>query len=553
MIQPGTQRVMMETTQERTKCVFQTRTELNRIGNQWSNNSSRNMRAAKDMQNYRRGYPNLTDDECSEERMFNLKFYLNEYPSSPDDILIESFHKEWRTDYKRLERVHSYIQWLFPLREPGVNYMASELTKKEIQAFRESEEAKNRLVESYELMLRFYGIQLVNKDTGEVKRADNWKERFANLERNMHNNLRITRILKSLGELGFEHYQSPLVRFFLEETLVKNNLSSIKRSVFDYFLFAVRDKQKRKELLRYAFQHFEPKDRFVWCPRKIQKQLEKGNGEGAEEGCPRAKARGGEAGGAEKEEKDVTEEVTETAKLTDEAVSSDRDKQAEGSSIDPPGLAVSSKDSEPLRNRNCNDTDNVDMDHSGSPESVKGDHSMKEGLKENSQAKDSVQNSVNVKPAASEMESEKLAQPTKKKREGHKGVPSNRREEGMVVPNNNHHHHYNQVSLSVTSYHKVKTDDPKKDLPKNDSPKKNLTKKDSSKKHLPSDSSERGEKHPRTDFSDVTDNKAVPVDGKNTEKALKGQTNVKEVKNEVEVMDVESTYQLSSDQDMGSS
>ncbi|XP_021420152.2 opioid growth factor receptor-like [Oncorhynchus mykiss] len=339
------------------------------------------------------------------------------------NILIESFHKEWRTDYKRLERVHSYIQWLFPLREPGVNYMASELTKKEILAFRESEGAKKRLVESYELMLRFYGIQLVNKDTGEVKRADNWKERFANLERNMHNNPCITRILKGLGELGFEHYQSPLVHFFLEEMLVKKNLSSIKRNVFDYFLFAVRDKQKRKELLRYAFQHFEPKDKFVWCPRKIQKQLkkaEKGNGEGVEEGFPRAKARGGEAGGAQKEAKDVTEEVTETAKLTDEAVSSDRDKQAEGSSVDPPGLAVSSEDSEPLGNRNCNDTDNVDMDHSGSPESVKGDHSMEEGLKENSQAKDSVQNSVNVKPAASEMESEKLEQPTKKKREGHK-------------------------------------------------------------------------------------------------------------------------------------
>lgn len=51
------------------------------------------------------------------------------------------------------------------------------------QAFRESEEAKKRLVESYELMLGFYGIQLVNKDTGEVKRAENWRERFANLER----------------------------------------------------------------------------------------------------------------------------------------------------------------------------------------------------------------------------------------------------------------------------------------------------------------------------------------------------------------------------------
>ncbi|XP_041702597.1 opioid growth factor receptor [Coregonus clupeaformis] len=510
----------------------------------WSNTFSRNMRAAKDMQNYRKGYPNLTDDECSEERMFNLKFYLNEYPSSPDDILIESFHKEWKTDYKRLERVHSYIQWLFPLREPGVNYMASELTKKEIQAFRESEEAKKRLVESYELMLGFYGIQLVNKDTGEVKRADNWRERFANLERNMHNNLRITRILKSLGELGFEHYQSPLVRFFLEETLVKRNLSSVKRSVLDYFLFAIRDKKKRKELLRYAFQHFEPKEKFVWCPRKIQKQLkkaEKGNGEGVEEGRLRAKAREGEAGGAQKEEKGVTEEVKETAKLNDEALSSDGDKQAEGFSVDPSGPAISLEDSEPLGNRNSNDIDNVDMDHSGStdPESVKGDHSMEEGLKEGSQAKDSVQDSVKVKAAASEMESENLVQPTKKKREGDKVVPSNGPtdnrpngwEKGMVVPDNNNHPH--QTSPSVASSHKAKTEDPKKDLPL--------------------DSSERGEKHPRTDFSDVPDNKAVPVVGENTEKAGEDQTNGKAVKNEVEAMDVESTSQPSSDQDMGTS
>lgn len=92
----------------------------------------------------------------------------------------------------------------------------------------------------------------------------------------MHNNLRITRILKSLGELGFSHYQAPLVHFFLEETLVKKTLSSVKRSVLDYFLFAVKDKQKRQELLRFAYFHYEPKDKFVWCPRRIQKQFKKG-------------------------------------------------------------------------------------------------------------------------------------------------------------------------------------------------------------------------------------------------------------------------------------
>uniref|UniRef100_A0A3B3ZKG8 Opioid growth factor receptor (OGFr) conserved domain-containing protein n=1 Tax=Periophthalmus magnuspinnatus TaxID=409849 RepID=A0A3B3ZKG8_9GOBI len=254
----------------------------------------RNMRAAKDMQNYRRGYPNLTDDECPEDKMNNLQFYLNKSPSAPD-VYIDSFLKDWKNDYKRLERVHSYIQ-LFPLREPGVNYMASELTRKEIEAFKKSEDAKKRLVESYELMLGFYGIRLVDKDTGEVKRAENWKERFGNLE-NMHNNLRITRILKSLGELGFEHYQAPLVHFFLEETLVRKTLSSVKRSVLDYFLFAVLDKQKRQELVRYAYLHFEPKDKFVWCPRKIQRQFRKaekrsevvGNGDGKDDSRAKAK------------------------------------------------------------------------------------------------------------------------------------------------------------------------------------------------------------------------------------------------------------------------
>ncbi|XP_042606616.1 opioid growth factor receptor [Cyprinus carpio] len=308
----------------------------------WSNSSSRNLRAAKDMQNYRHGYPNINEEECPEERMINLKFYLNEIKSSPDDVSIETFHTEWRTDYKRLERVHSYIQWLFPLREPGVNYMAAELTKKEIQAFRESDEAKSRLLDSYELMLGFYGIQLLNRDTGEVKRAENWRERFANLERNMHNNLRITRILKSLGELGFEHFQAPLVRFFLEETLVRKTLSSVKRSVLDYFLFAVRDKRERRKLVRFAFQHFEPKDKFVWCPRKIQKRFKKksekwqnssaGSGESAaqDEGHSLYKNKDGEAASEPKHSKPVTD-------LTDAKKQIDNDsikKHSEGSSED---------------------------------------------------------------------------------------------------------------------------------------------------------------------------------------------------------------------------
>ncbi|NXG48779.1 OGFR factor, partial [Psilopogon haemacephalus] len=160
----------------------------------------------------------------------------------------------------------SFPSRLFPLREHGMNWRAKPLTWKEIQAFKKSEEVMQRFIRAYQLMLRFYGITLVNKETGELKRAENWAERFQNLNRFSHNNLRITRILKCLGEMGYEHYQVHLVKFFLTETLVKETLPNVKKSALDYFLFTIRNKRKRRELVHYAWQHFRPRSGFVWGP-----------------------------------------------------------------------------------------------------------------------------------------------------------------------------------------------------------------------------------------------------------------------------------------------
>ncbi|KAM9751601.1 opioid growth factor receptor isoform 1-T1 [Menidia menidia] len=453
----------------------------------------RNMRAAKDMQNYRRGYPNLTDDECSEDKMNNLHFYLNKFPSAPDDIYIESFLKEWKNDYKRLERVHSYIQWLFPLREPGVNYMASELTKKEIEAFKKNEDAKRRLVESYELMLGFYGIRLVNKETGEVKRAENWKERFGNLERNMHNNLRITRILKSLGELGFEHYQAPLVRFFLEETLVKKTLSSVKRSVLDYFLFAVLDKQKRQELVRFAYLHFEPKDKFVWCPRKIQKQFRKaekrpeavGNGDAKEEVCSRAKNKDGEA--AVQQRGEGLDGVAKAQKGADK--SKDKSKQAEVSP-EPKveaeavgnGNEVPECDNEMVTNGNDSPDEVHEMDQSPSPVTptpkvepcVDSEPKCANSTKDSTQGADSMQTD-------GDLETEK---PPKKKREDDKVLPDGRPAQDSSVTEEKASAEKAGGQTSPAAHTPLKTS-----------------------KHSPSPSSEREGKIPRTDFSQTASKK----------------------------------------------
>ncbi|KAM5179376.1 opioid growth factor receptor [Callospermophilus lateralis] len=232
---------------------------------------SRNWRAMQDMRRYRHHYPDLVERDCNGD-MPNLSFYKNEIRFLPNGCFIEDILQNWRDKYDLLEDNHSYIQWLFPLREPGVNWHAKPLTLKEVQAFKSSKEVRERLIRAYELMLGFYGIQLKDRDTGAVCRAQNYHSRFQNLNWRSHNNLRITRILKSLGELGLEHFQAPLARFFLEETLVRCELPGVRQSALDYFLFAVRCRRQRRELVHFAWEHFQPRCKFVWGPRdKLQR------------------------------------------------------------------------------------------------------------------------------------------------------------------------------------------------------------------------------------------------------------------------------------------
>ncbi|XP_027032176.2 opioid growth factor receptor-like protein 1 isoform X2 [Tachysurus fulvidraco] len=252
---------------------------------EWSIIAHRNTYAAKDMQIFRHKsretsekLKDWTDDMNDDKDLPNWKFYTNKKKFNPDGVYIDDFHDYWFGNYDNLEYVHSYIQWLFPIQEMGMNFASRELSRTEIKLFHADEEVKKRLLKSYKLMLDFYGIELVNEKTGEVKRAQNWRERFKNLNRNTHNNLRITRILKCLGLLGFSHYQAPLVHFFLKETLEHDTLPRVKQSALDYFIFAVLDKRQRKDLIRFAFWHFYPKEKFVWCPRRISNAFLKEEG-----------------------------------------------------------------------------------------------------------------------------------------------------------------------------------------------------------------------------------------------------------------------------------
>lgn len=401
-------------------------------------------------------------------------------------------------------------------------------------------------------MLGFYGIRLVNKETGEVKRAENWKERFGNLERNMHNNLRITRILKSLGELGFEHYQAPLVRFFLEETLVKKTLSSVKRSVLDYFLFAVLDKQKRQDLVRFAYLHFEPKDKFVWCPRKIQKQFRKaekkadaiGNGDGKDEVYSRGKSKDGEALVPQKE--DGLDNGTKTQKGTDKTANKDKNKLSEASpESKPEGETVGNGNAEAVEPKNeilgnGNDsTDDVDdMDQSPSPDTLaaKPEPSMDSDHKITSNSKDKEPD--NCMQTDGDIDTEK---PPKKKREDNKELPSNGSAwdsaSGQMEEKTGANKSTGQTSPSAQTPHKTS-------------------------KHSPSLSSGREEKIPRTDFNQALDKKEDEDEEEDMSQENVSATNgsltstdkpVDEQRNGKELEDIDMANSSSSDQNVENS
>lgn len=156
----------------------------------------------------------------------------------------------------------------------------------------------------------------------------------------------------------------------MEETLVKKNLSSVKRSVLDYFLFAVRNKRKRRELISYAFQHFEPKDKFVWCPRRIQKRFKK-KAEAKRQDSPSRTKRDGE-----KRDEDEL--------ILCEGSSVDPEPRDEGSSVDPFPL------------NNGNHVDNGEMDLSGSETSTTKSDEEENQMKQPAESK-SEQDTIQVK------------------------------------------------------------------------------------------------------------------------------------------------------------
>jgi hypothetical protein len=100
-------------------------------------------------------------------------------------------------------------------------------------------------------MLDFYGLKMTNRQTGHVERSANWRDRFRNLNRSSHNYLRITRILKCLGEFNLEDHQVNLIRCLLHEAITERTLPNTLSSCVNYWMEVVHNDEKRRQLRDY--------------------------------------------------------------------------------------------------------------------------------------------------------------------------------------------------------------------------------------------------------------------------------------------------------------
>ncbi|WZO97696.1 opioid growth factor receptor-related protein [Isosphaeraceae bacterium EP7] len=132
---------------------------------------------------------------------------------------------------QRLESVHDFIQWLFPLRERSqFNPGAPLLTDADVAEFRADPLLRRNLLRSFDVFLAFLGLtsedgKVINAGDFDVK-SDVW--RFPN-----HNWLRITRVLASTRMLGLE--ASSLAFYAFLKTLKESGRSGITDDTFGYW------------------------------------------------------------------------------------------------------------------------------------------------------------------------------------------------------------------------------------------------------------------------------------------------------------------------------
>ena len=127
-------------------------------------------------------------------------------------------------------------------RKKLLQYEHSYFERSAIQAFRTSDELRNRLIKSLKVMLAFYGLECRTEENAEaeivIAKSEEYLSRSRKwIERLNHNYLRLTRILTSLTILGLENYA--LALFNCLDKIYNKNKEIIGLTTYNYWKNAV--------------------------------------------------------------------------------------------------------------------------------------------------------------------------------------------------------------------------------------------------------------------------------------------------------------------------
>ncbi|EKU96239.1 opioid growth factor receptor family protein [Leptolyngbya sp. PCC 7375] len=166
-----------------------------------------------------------------------VPFYLGE----KSDLEGRKIQQMWAWDFEELECAHDYIQWLFPIAEKShFNPHAPVVDEDVIQAFRENPHLQKNLLQSFSVMLHFYGLAISRDEQGKVvvEKSENYpdrKQEWVNMLN--HNYLRITRILKCLIAFGF--IQEAHAFYECLQKIYREDSDQIGGETFQYWTGAV--------------------------------------------------------------------------------------------------------------------------------------------------------------------------------------------------------------------------------------------------------------------------------------------------------------------------
>jgi hypothetical protein len=187
----------------------------------------------------------------------NKNFYLGKQRAKPSREFIDEIHANWFAKYEFLEENNNYMEWLFPIfGSAGINPHTKPLTMEEAVIIRNSIQCSFRFVRSYKLMLNFFGMKLEDDLTGKVVRDEAiWQPRYCHMNTITNNSNKISRILKSMGQLGFERYQKSFVEHLREEIEEHGLLGNLRDPLKNYWMVYLKVGNDGGKVESVFFQH----------------------------------------------------------------------------------------------------------------------------------------------------------------------------------------------------------------------------------------------------------------------------------------------------------